>query len=1068
MKKRRDKGLYSPVLDTKKKQVDVVDVKHSDWRSVLVSVASSFDGLFRLTVFVLVSVLMLVQIVEYRYFMDKSWTRQATILFETVAGMLLMQEMVAPFVPGDVYVSYDMTLLGSSRVPQSVAVGVLMLMVTSIRSKVVNLFLTDYFDSDLTALVVDARIILFILAFIHLIYGVVFYVILRSRVSGIPVEGSPDVLVRYVGVPRYYDGVELKRAGWLDVVYTLSHMLCLCVLLMYHSFVLRYYWDAFVALGTLYNVDMNEVVVINVSTIVVLSGMVGLYILRYVRGDGYVVHTAELLVLVYVIGRLINDAYEVSIDDPNAFGIDSRVDTVALVSSLVWLFPLGVSFIGDWNVYGRVSRNVVDMSEFVMSNVVDLDKWSRFLFALSVVTSWLGLMMVIGSVTGDMLSVDFEPGPVIVAMEDGLRDISDVIDDVLSFGLSAVEVLNPCTRAPQDMTTVSGSGLAPTDPDEDVTFPDVDAPGDPMPDTREQQIIHLKAATTHYDSCFDGNAFKPVGSLSSECLDLKSTMDQGEDNRQIAENRKTALVDKYSGTEPTFYDQECLNIQCGIIIGVVSAAVAAALIPFVNIGAVPIQIATRVARMVFKLGLRLAKGLKKLYSKRSILLRFMRSVAKVSVKGIGKLEYSRTMLLVVSPLVVLMLVGFALGFWRRRYPRTVFNSILFAVFFTVLMLGNGLFYFILTEVPIIMQETVDNLPAAVVGVDITEGGGWLLIRYGYLASTINSGVWVVLALFSMLDTLWDDIYPMNGVVSRLRHLGGSSRLERVSLLRDVKPSGKAVAPVKKSVAQQMKQGVSQQLKMMGSGDWFSATVIGLVGLYFFFVTFINKEALFHFRAFRGNEGATMEKDTLHSGMQETESESMAIGSGPANLCDLFEIMVKEIVNAAMEGMRPLAQDMHDGFKSVLYKGEEFLKAIGSDALEGALGFVDLHFDTTRLMIVILYSPTLIVNIMMVAGSAASILPDKSSRRVLMGFSRSLLIPLQVTSISLLLAAFGVTAVFDSVQTPVFSAELTIGDGFINCIYANCLNVLAITILYVNAAFHLESVRPPSYFEDVKT
>lgn len=1060
MKKRRDKGLYSPVLNTKKKEVGVVDVEHTDWRGVLISVVSSLDGLFRLVIFVLVSVLMLVQIVEYRYFLEKSWTGQTTILFETVAGLLLMQEMVAPFVPGDVYVNYDMTLLGASRVPQSVVIGVLMLMVTSIRSSVVNVFLTDYFDSYLTELVVDARIVLFILAFIHLIYGAVFYVILDENTGVIPSSGSADVLVRYVGVPRYYDGVDLPRAGWLDVVYTLSHILCLCLLLMYQSFVLRYYWDAFISLGMLYNVDMNEVLIVNVSSIVVVTGMVGLYVLRYVRGAGYVVHSAEILVLVYMIGRLIHDGFEMFASDGNAFGYLSfggHGYSVALFSSLIWLLPILISVVLDWNILERVRRNFVDMSEFVLSNVVDLDKWSRFLFALAVVSSWLGLVMVIGSVTGDMLSVDFEPGPVIVAMEDGLREISDVIDDVLGFGVSAVEVLNPCTRAPQDMSTVAGAGLVPVDPDEDVTFPDVDAPGDPMPDSREQQIIHLKGETSHYDSCFDGNAFKPVGSLSASCLDLKTTMDQGEDNRQIAENRKTALVGKYAGTEPTFYDQECLDIQCGIIIGVVSAAVAAALIPFVNIGAVPIQIATRVARMVFKLGLRLAKGLKKLYSKRSILIRFMTSVAKVSTKGVGKLEFSRSMLLVVSPLVVLMLVGFAVGFWRRRYPRTVFNTVLFTVFFVVLMLGNGLFYFILTEVPIVMQQAVDNLPAAVVGVDITEGGGWLLIRYGYLAATINSGIWVALSVLSMLDTIWDDVYPMNNALSRLRKLGRSSGSERASLVRPVRIGDTVVAP-----------RVAQQLSMMGSGDWFSATVIGLIGLYFFFVTFINKESLFHFRAFRGNEGATMEKDTLHSGMQETESESMSIGSGPANLCDLFEIMVKEIVNAAMDGMRPLAQDMHDGFKSVLYKGEEFLKAIGSDALEGALGFVDLHFDTTRLMIIILYSPTLIVNIMMVGGSVASVLPDKSSRRVLMGFSRSLLIPLQVTSVALLLAAYGVTAVFDSVQTPVFSAQLSIGDGFISCIYANCLNVLAITILYVNAAFHLESVRPPSYFEDVQT
>lgn len=1042
----------------------------------VISILQAFDGLIRLWLFGCSVVMFSVLIVSiYNYADDISTGSQtfesSDVLLmaqrgiELISILLLTQHFIVPFSDGVVGISFDMTILGITRIPQSAVVGTLCFIGSGITSKTVRLFLLDTYDTYLSDAVLDARMFLFIVGWLCFMYASFFHSSYHSEHD--LSSRDPDVNVLSWRTPRYYEMNPIKRKmSFYGYVYTYAVILCMCVPVYFQWIVFHWQWNTYLdGLDTEFQ-DINEVLAVYTSPLIIYSAFIGTYALRAYTGANYVTHTAEIIVFMFQTIRTMRDMVVVpSPTSPGLFSTDLGWDSAVLMT-VPWLIPLIISSFGNAvDPLIQVRRTVIEYTSFLMFNILDLDKWTRGLYPFAIIVGALGLALSVSSVSIDILDINYEAGSVAISMNNALGDISAgyvAIEDAVG---AAAAAINPCLKHVEvdavnanDQSTGEYTGA----------FIQVATPADPPLNTYTDYVTNYYSGVDDRSRCFtdSGDSGTFDNTRHSECQDIQDKAVAGATNRGRAITNKQNFA-QFSGEEPGYYDETCINVACTVAAVVITGLVIATLIPFVGSFAVPARMAGRAARVLFKTGTRMRQSFKSISAKKRPITRLITSVAKIVRAGTGGVLFAEVLFLSLFPLIVLTIVGLVVGFWRRRMKRSLLLYTGLLIFFVLMAITNLGFYFITTSIPVTLQDSLDSLDQGLTEITVVKRDAWVMLEYGYLIGAIDSLIWSIIMLLKIIDVAGDKVFDSNKYLNNLR--GGNKLIGPIS--REVINNKERAPLMGKSVDDNkdtsgfIRKFISASVPATDTelGNWLPPVIISVVGMTFFYYTIIDSLPLFSFVANPGSESVAIEKDLIGADVSSFSSELVSFHKSGGTVCDMVEYLVKTVINLAMNEIEQQSDNFAAAFKEVVATSEEFLQSIGSNVLDGFDGYLTLDLDISILFTIGIYLPNLMITFLMVVGFSGTLIRGEDTRRAFLSLILSSMFPLLVMSFVVYFSIVGIFNMF-SIETPIYVTEITIGKGGQYVLYYTLINSMAVLLLYANTIFKLDSRNYPEYLE----
>lgn len=1042
----------------------------------IISILQSLDGLVRLWMFGC-SVIMLSALVAaiYNYTEDIidgtiSFEINFTLIFiqrgiELIAIVLLTQHFIVPFNDGPIGISFDMTNLGITRLPQSVVVGTLCFIASGISSKTVQLFLMDYYDTYLSDAVLDARIFLFIVGWACYVYAAFFHSTFHSEVDRS--TDDPNLNVLSWRTPRYYEMTPIPRfLSILGYIYTGITILCICIPIYFQYVVFSFKWDTYLdGLETEFQ-DINEILIVYTSPFVIYFAFVGVYILRVWAGMNYVTHSAEIIVFATLTIRTMRDMVvvsELASPTPGVLAMDLGWDSILLMTT-PWILPVVISsFEKEFSPLGSIRHNFVDFSSFVMFNVLDLDKWTRMLYPLAIVIGTLGFALSVSSISIDILDINAEAGVVVIRMNTLLQEV-DLAYDAISTAVGDVSAaINPCLRAVQ-VNSVSSSNQASSNGNENnggviVNFIQVSTPSVPQILNYGDFINDYWSKTNNFECFSDSNSAgtfdRSLGSGRCEDIYIKATLSDENYFKQLSNNNEYNQFAVAVSDEPGYYDETCINVACVTAGVVITTLVVMTLIPFVGSFSVPARMAARAARFLFKMGTRMRQSFSSIKSKYKPVRRLIESVYKLATPGSGGVFFSESLYLGLFPLVILVILSLVVGFWRRRLERSLLIYIGLFIFFILLSITNIGFYLITTNIPILLQESLDSLDNGIIVLTVQKRDAWTMLEYSYLIGTISSGLWAIIILLKIIDILSDKVVDSNKYLNELR--GDKPRL--------IGPIGNEIYDKERIPLIGAPTTIIKRPVQSGSdmGNWLPPLIISSCGLLFFISTITDSLPLFSYTAFAGDDASLIEKDLIGADVSSFSSELVSFHKTGESVCDMVEYLVKTVVNLALTEIEDKSSEFAASFKGIIASTDEFLTSIGSNIYDQFDGFIYLDLDISILYVVGIYLPNLMVTAMMLVGFSGTLLDGGDARRGFLSLLSSSMFPMLVISYVVYFSIIGLFDMF-SIETTVFKTSISVAQGGRNALYYTIVNTMALFLLYANTLFKLDSRKVPEYLD----
>ena len=319
--------------------------------------------------------------------------------------------------------------------------------------------------------------------------------------------------------------------------------------------------------------------------------------------------------------------------------------------------------------------------------------------------------------------------------------------------------LQPCVNsAQQDVMTKVEPGDLPSSPQ---------APSWSVSDLNENNRAERQAvfndADSYYKQCIPGpnnggtNNYGINTGASTQCAEFKSDQDQVisefETTRDDSETVDKKFEDDFSEDKRLEYtvDQDCVDIQCGVVLGTAISAAALSFVPFAGPAAYAMQMAGRVAYKIFQVGRYLFKFIKPMLKQKNKIRSLATTVGRLTNNSPAKVKPSfKEMLVFVFPLIAGS-VSISMMLYKRnpKYIRGenvvlgLYGPLCAGMFF----IGIGLYF-----APLAFNE-VFEIPEIKEYLRITfiEEAGYFALKYSYLLGALSQSLLMLSCLFNYLE-----------------------------------------------------------------------------------------------------------------------------------------------------------------------------------------------------------------------------------------------------------------------------------------------------------------------------
>ena len=428
----------------------------------------------------------------------------------------------------------------------------------------------------------------------------------------------------------------------------------------------------------------------------------------------------------------------------------------------------GTNTDGNLTLFKSAVMRIVDPIKVLFSKYIFKPiKWYKLIYTLAILTGLAGGVMTTLSQNYQKFYIDFQALDTLQAIDADFQTIHNKITDVSNGFIIIAANLNPCLSYEKSSGGPTLSNLISSQ----ATTKGNDGHSGVNPSTTETMLQQLYDNSNDKD--FQQNCFKTTdgklvwsGSTTSQCKEVQN-LDDSYSMKDLKEKES-----KNTGTPPDCStaekcqansnlmvaseytlksNEECETGACTVFIAGLWAAFAASFIPFggpaISKGA---QIALRLAKGVKQFGKVFKRVASQVRSKRDKIKSMYEVFSKILGGASLTVKNNYQFFYFLAPTIVLAIIAFAIGLYRRRKATTASRSV-FVAFFLVMAGVCGTFTFLSFKFTDLLSELIQKPFENFSTVSIKTAVGMDMIKWGYLLSTASSLLFLVSALYSYIS-----------------------------------------------------------------------------------------------------------------------------------------------------------------------------------------------------------------------------------------------------------------------------------------------------------------------------
>ncbi len=704
---------------------------------------------------------------------------------------------------------------------------------------------------------------------------------------------------------------------------------------------------------------------------------------------------------------------------------------------------------------------------FVFSHIsLNPSSWYRIVYILAVLSGILGGVLTTLSQSFETINVEFTGLDNLRRINQDFLTIREKIEDVSNSFIIIAANLNPCMSIVKPMN--GGKTW------EALIAKQVQSNGGDYPQGNLiKQLYNKSDNTTFKKLCFKNKGNEWSMNKTIDCKSIQElsgskngillstsigevrngmTDSQNDAEPPVCNNMQTCLEnsEQFIPNEYTLdYDKDCEQGVCAAFIAGLVAAFAVSFTPIIGPSiAKGTQMALRVTQGVKKMGkvfkrvasqVREKKGkIKDLYDQFKKLL----GGNKLVVKNNYQFYYF------LAPSILLTIVAFGLGVFRRR-SADVSTKSTFISFFTIIGLVNAGFTYLSFVFPDILSELIITPFAKVAAIEMTTQEGMTLIQWGYVMSTCSSALFIIAALFSTFGQCCS-----LGKNNICKHKHDKQDKHKKQGEHDIIE----LEEVPRNISQDSESGGRYE---HGFSGWFAAFIITLPIYFMTYSCYTNKdncrmldisvtpsEALENVRVTFGATDALEREfgsiddlndntvcDIVGSMIQTTINDlSLPLPRGIGSIKDLFDFNLGIRTNVAkvIETIRNATDLNINGFD--LFSGIKFPSLILSFSFwQMILVFGVPCFICVCIVISMLF--TLVQEL-------GFLRKNSIINNAILPFFEQIIFPASLSAFTVQLSFIGLFSFMDDFQLPMFTLTLQVGNQVVNGLLCTILCILA--------------------------
>jgi hypothetical protein len=374
-----------------------------------------------------------------------------------------------------------------------------------------------------------------------------------------------------------------------------------------------------------------------------------------------------------------------------------------------------------------------------------------FLFKVGSILSVLALLFLVVAFSYSWMDFVFKPTSLALDVSQLLDDADARIDGMVDDIVDVARALDPCVRKRIVPTTDIEVASTPADVDAQMREVRKDIRDDPA--SADSQCI-INNANYDIDTSF-----------SPRCVDLKTRLDDQRDELVTSINSASSLNKPYEGNEDNeyFVDDNCRNIQCGVLLSAGIAAMALSAVPFCGPIGFAAGTAARAGNTIYKIGRKVAKYAPRIRRKRNKIRKMANRIRSLVTITKGKIHFNLKLAMVFIPVVTGATVTLCLLMFRRdiyRKPGDEYKQLtnrltrglsLAIGIYAPLALVNLVFYVTLELLPELFNAVFNELPLVLVNVEMQTEVGYTSLKLAYLLSFVGNALVVSSNVMFLFD-----------------------------------------------------------------------------------------------------------------------------------------------------------------------------------------------------------------------------------------------------------------------------------------------------------------------------
>lgn len=460
----------------------------------------------------------------------------------------------------------------------------------------------------------------------------------------------------------------------------------------------------------------------------------------------------------------------------------------------------------------------------VLIREVDIEARFNFvpsvLYKTGIIFLVVASIFLIAAVTNNWFEFSFTPVNLGADIERAVKRAEDMIESVVDDIYTVGKTLDPCTRKrslPSDVDTGNGVVTAVSNDNQlDAQFQE--SRRALFEDVGDADSVCIVKTAGVYD-------WTGVG---TRCQQLETKEKNNRNEASGTLNNPDYDVNKpYTDNDKEneyFVDRNCRNTQCNVMTGLAVSALAIASFPFTGAAGYMMNVGSRAAFQLFKIGRKIAKFAPKIWRKRKKIRKFVKVVRSLVVSTKAAFGFTVALTIMFLPVFVGMIVAFALLMFRRdvyvrktdlkdyqiiRAEKNERGFALTMAVFLPLTVINFAFLMTLTAIPKLFEGIINLMPQTFFSGVMYQDSGFRALILAYSVSFAGS----LLVLVSVVIFTIQNLVFMTGVSvaqairETIRDYFGSNWRRR----RKIEQEGAAYDSVSFAKGQEIDLSISDQL-----------------------------------------------------------------------------------------------------------------------------------------------------------------------------------------------------------------------------------------------------------------